>query len=238
MRSSLKKRVERREKKIHDFSRRLTTTVDPFSVSSEAFRTLRAGLLYYAHLDTPPKVVVVTSSGPREGKSTVCANLGVIMAQAGKSTLIVDCDFRHPVMHQIFGLDNRQGVVDFLIGRCGLQETWYEALAFLKVSPVGPLPPNPVELVGSLRFTEFISRACQEFEYVLVDASPVGLFSDSLTLATQGDGVLLVLDAQNTRKRAVRQAVRSLDAVGANVLGTVMNNIPRAETAYRRYHPG
>src|SRR5215204_1912677 len=93
-----------------DFAQRLVTNLDPTSPVSEAYRTLRTNLLYTL-VDEPPKVIVLTSSGPGEGKSTTCANLGVVLAQASKSVLILDCDFRRPIMHKIFGLRNVHGII-------------------------------------------------------------------------------------------------------------------------------
>jgi capsular exopolysaccharide synthesis family protein len=217
-----------------ELASRLVTVTDSTNVASEAYRTLRTNLIY-SLLDTPPKVIVFTSPGPGEGKSTTCANLGVVLSQAGKEILIVDCDFRKPVMHKFFGMRNFQGVVDVLAGEKRLEEVWREPVEGLKVVPVGPIPPNPSEILGTSRFTDFLSGVRKEFDYVLVDAPPVGMVSDPAILATQGDGVLLILDAQNTRKGSVRQAVRSLEGVGANVLGTVMNNVKASNTGYYSY---
>ncbi|QIN84377.1 polysaccharide biosynthesis tyrosine autokinase [Rubrobacter tropicus] len=202
----------------------LITLAEPGGMAAEDYRTLRTSLLYTV-VDNPPKVVVVTSPGPKEGKSTTCANLGVVLAQADKSTLIIDCDFRRPAMHQVFGLRNFKGVVNVLANELELQETWHEPVPFLKVATVGPLPSRPAELLGSKRFSELLEKAREQFDYVLLDAPPTAPVSDPAILATQGDGVLLVLDAQKTRKASLRKAKRTLDAVGASVLGTVMNNV-------------
>jgi receptor protein-tyrosine kinase len=175
---------------------------------------------------------MLTSFGPGEGKSTTCANLGVVLAQAAKSTLILDCDLRKPVVHKFFGLRNLRGLTDVLVGKHSLQEVWEEPVEGLKVVPVGPVPLNPTEILGSRRFSDFLAGVREEFDYVLVDASPVGLVSDPAVLATQADGVLLVLDAQNTRKKSIRQAMRSLQAVNANVIGTVMNNFRASKDEY------
>jgi capsular exopolysaccharide synthesis family protein len=210
---------------------RLVTVLDPTSATSEAYRTLRTNLLY-ALVDNPPKVIVLTSPGPGEGKSTICANLGVVLAQAGKDTLIVDCDFRKPVIHRFFGLRNLHGVVNILVEERKLQEVSKEPVDGLKVVPVGPVPSNPTEILGTRRFSGLLASFREEFDYVLIDAPPVGLVSDPAILATQGDGVLLVLNAQNTRKGSVRQAMRSLEAVRANVLGTVMNNVEVSKSGY------
>lgn len=212
----------RRGNESGDLFRAPITVVNPADVASEAYRTLRTSLLY-ALVDTPPKVVVVTSPGSREGKSTTCANLGVVLAQANKNTLIMDCDFRNPTMHEFFRLDNIRGVVNVLADECDLPEVWQEPLPELKIATVGPLPPNPAELLGSRRFAELIGQMREAFDYVLIDSPPTELVSDPVILAAQGDGVLLVLDSQKTRRGSLRKSKHSLEAVGANILGTVVN---------------
>ncbi len=229
-RSQLEKQAHK-ETSSDDLSGRLVTLLEPEGAASEAYRTLRTSLLY-AVVDTPPRVVMVTSPNSSEGKSTVCANLSVVLAQAGKRVLLIDCDFRRPVMHRIFGLRATHGVVDVLVGEHGLQEVCREPLPGLKVLVAGVAPPDPAELLGSRRLSEFLADARREFDYVLLDSSPIGLVSNVAVLATQGDGVLLTLDAQRTRKTDVRRAVRSLRAVRANVLGTVMNNVKGSKGVY------
>jgi capsular exopolysaccharide synthesis family protein len=223
-----------KEAETEELAGHLVSVLDPTSAAAEAYRTLRTNLLY-AIVDDPPKVIVLTSPGPGEGKSTTCANVGVVLAQAGKDTLILDCDFRKPVIHKFFGLRNIHGLVDVLVGERKLQESWKEPVEGLKVVPVGPIPPNPTELLGTRRVSELLASLREEFDYVLIDAPPVGLVSDPAILATQGDAVLLVSDAQRTRKGSVRQAMRSLEAVGANVFGTVMNNVKAPKGSYYHY---
>jgi capsular exopolysaccharide synthesis family protein len=207
-----------------DLSTRLVTVTDPDSPAAEAYRALSTNLVY-ALVDIPAKVIVMTSPNRAEGKSTTCANLGVVLAQANKNTLVMECDFRKPVLHKIFGLRNLLGVVDVLAGERDLQEVSQETFApNLKVTTVGPVPANPAELLNSKRFSDVLSHAREVFDYVLIDVPPVTLFADALVVAAQGDGVLLVLDSQSTPKRSVRQAMRRLEAVKARVLGTVVNN--------------
>ena len=212
-------------------SEQLTTVLDPSGLASEAYRTLGTNLLY-SSVDDPPKVILITSPGAQEGKSTSCANLGVVLAQADKTTLIVDGDLRRPSMHKIFSLRNFRGVANVLTGAHDLSEVWGEPLPKLKIVPTGPLPPNPMELLNSNRFAELIAKARQQFDYVLIDSPPVELVSDPLILATHTDGVLLILDSQRTRKRSLRNAVRNLNTVGANVLGTVMTNVEKTPGGY------
>ena len=227
-------RLRKGDEAEEDFSGRLVTVMDPTGAASEAYRTVRTNLLY-SLVDNPPKVIVLTSPSPGEGKSTTCANLGVVLAQAAKNVLILDCDLRKPVMHRFFGLRNLHGLTDVLVGERSVQEVREEPLEGLKVITVGPIPLNPAEILGSRRFSGFLADTREEFDYVLIDASPIGLVSDPAILASQGDGVLLVLDAQSTRKGLVQQAMRSLENVGANVLGTIMNNasVPKGSYYYR-----
>lgn len=214
-----------------DISERLVTVQDPNGVAAEAYRTLRTSLLY-ALVDTPPKVIIITSPGPGEGKSTTCANLAVALSQADKKTLVMDCDLRKPTMHRLFGLRNFAGVVNVLVGERPVSGVWQEPLPNLNVVTTGTMPPNPSELLGSQRFAQLIEQVRGYFDYVLIDAPPVQLVSDPAILASQGDGVLLVIDAQNTRKGALRQSVRNLETVGARVLGTVMNNAKTSAAGY------
>lgn len=221
-----------------DISGCLITALDPTDVASEAYRRLRTNLLY-ALVDSPPKVIMVTSPGSAEGKSTVCANLGVVLAQAGKNVLIMDCDLRRPMMHEIFGLSSAGGLVDAVMGELSLQEAYQEPLedSDLKVLTVGDLPQNPAEFINSRRFSEFLTTIQVEFDYVLVDSSPTGLVADPLILAAQVDGVLLILDARKTRRGEVRRAMRGLTTVGAHVLGTVMNSVIGSRHDYYQRNP-
>jgi Mrp family chromosome partitioning ATPase len=115
-------------------------------------------------------------------------------------------------------------LVSVLMNRCAMEDAWHEPMPKLKVLTAGPEPHDSTDLLGSERFAEFMHRARNSFDYVLVDAPPVELGPDTAMLAAHSDGVLLVIDAKRTRKSSVRQSVRSLEAVGVDVLGTVMTN--------------
>jgi polysaccharide biosynthesis transport protein len=216
----------------------LVALQDPTGAASEAYRMLRTNLIY-SRVDTPPKVIVLTSAGRDEGKSITTANLGVTLAQAGKVTLILDCDLRKPVQHKIFNTRSIGGLIDVLVGERDPQEVWQEPIPELKLMPAGAPPPNPAEMLTSRRLADFLGQMKQKFDYVLVDTPPVGLASESPALAAIADGVLLVLDSKHTRKGSLRQALRRLENVGANVLGTVMNkyDAPRGRTTDDGYYP-
>jgi capsular exopolysaccharide synthesis family protein len=224
-----------------DLAGGLVSVLDPMSAGAEAYRILSTNVLY-ASGDGPPKVVLLTGPGTGEGKSTTCANLAVVMVQAGKSVLLVDCDLRKPALHSMFGLRNVFGLVDVLSGERNLRDVYQEPMTGLKLVTAGPAQPIPAEILSLGRLAHLLQEVRQEFEYILLDAPPVESTSDPAILAAQVDGTLLVFDAQGTRKGALRRSIRSLEAVGANLLGMVMNNVQTSESPnyssdYYHYSP-
>jgi capsular exopolysaccharide synthesis family protein len=232
--SKLKRRKSWNKVRSTDLSNSLILTREPSGSSAEAYRALRTNLLY-SFVDPSPRVIVITSPGRREGKTTTSANLAVALAQLN-STLIVDCDLREPAMHKAFGVRNLNGLVNVLIGEHDLQEVCQEPLPGLKLITAGPILPSPAELLSSQQFAGFIDRARRQFEYVLIDTPPIQFVADPIIVARHSDGVLLVLDARHTRKVSIRKSVRSLESVGARVLGTVMNNAQVPTSAYDAYY--
>lgn len=230
-----RRRRQAQEGRVDSPPKPLVTLLDPAGVASEAYRSLRTSLLYAA-VDAPPTVILITSPGTGDGKSTTCANLGVALAQAGKRTLAIDGDLREPSLHKFFDVPNVSGVVDVLAGQYELLELCKEPVPGLHIISSGPIPPSPGELLGSGRFSELVGQARRLFDYVLIDSSPTGMVSDPMIIATQTDGVLLVLDSEGTSQGSLRKSVRNLGAVGANVMGTVMNKTEKAEIA--RYGNG
>jgi capsular exopolysaccharide synthesis family protein len=213
---------------VDALSGQLVTLLDPAAVASEAYRSLRTSLLY-AVANAPPTVILITSPGLMDGKSTTCANLAVVLAQAGKETLVIDGDLHEPSLHKIFGVPNVNGMVNVLSGEYDLSEMCTELFPGLKVLSTGPTPPNPAELLISGRLAPLIGQARQLFDYVLIDSPPTELVSDPMIIATQADAVILVLNSEETGKGSLHKAMRNLEAVGANVLGTVINKAPKAK---------
>ena len=221
-----------------DLSGRLVTVEDPAGIASEGYRALRTRL-FHILADLTPQVIMLTSASPKEGTSTTCANLGVALAQANRSTLLIDCDLRNPVLHKIFGLRNIRGLVDVLVGAYDLQSVLQEPFPNLQVATAGPVPHNPSELLSSERFAELVNQVRQRFDYllidsphVLMDSSSLGALADPVTLATQVDKVLLVLNAQSTNKETLQRAVHTLETGGANILGTIVNNVKVSKRGY------
>ena len=224
-------------KEAKDLSGQLVAVRDPSSAAAEAYRGLRTNLIY-ASADNPPKTVLLTSPGPREGKSTSCANLGVSLARAEQKTLIIDCNQRAPVMHKIFGADSFTGLANALVKKRDLHDVTQSMLPYLDLVAAGPTTPDPAELLASRPFSELIARARQDYDYVLLDAPPVNSYSDPAILAPQVDGVLLVFDARKTRRKTLLYSVRTLEAVGANILGSITNNTKGAKGSGLSYASG
>jgi len=222
--------------RLEEGQNELIMTADPLSPVSEAFRVLRTNIRY-SSVDRPLQVLLVTSSGPAEGKSVVAANLATALAQAGLRTVLLDADMRRSRIHHIFGLHPREGLAGALLagstdGR--LQPTEVEGLSIL---PVGEKPPNPVELLGSQRMRELREELLKSFDAIVVDSPPVLIGADAAVLGQMVDGVLLVVNAGETRRDMARQAVESLRQVGANVIGVVLNRVPTRRGGYYYYYP-
>jgi succinoglycan biosynthesis transport protein ExoP len=216
---------------------KLIAVKHPKSPISEAYRVLRTNL-QFSSLDTPLRTVVVTSPNPVEGKSTTVANLGVVMAQTGKSVILVDADLRRPVLHRVFGVENEQGLTDALLNAepsldGHLQPTGVDNLRLLTT---GPLPPNPSELLGSQRMAALIERLKEEADVVLFDSPPSLAVTDASVLATQADGVLVVADAGRTRRTLAKESVERFQQVGANLLGVVLNRLRPGRGSYYYYY--
>ncbi len=216
---------------------KLITVKHPRSPISEAYRVLRTNL-QFSSPDRALRTLVVTSPNPLEGKSTTVANLGVVMAQAGKQVVMVDADLRRPVLHRIFQMDNSQGLTDVLLKE-GLvidghvQPTGVENLRLLTT---GPLPPNPSELLGSRRMAALIEGLKEEADVILFDSPPSLAVTDASVLATQADGVLLVTDVGRTRRNVAKESVDRLQHVGANLLGVVLNRLATGRGGYYYYY--
>ena len=198
----------------------------PRSPISEAYRSLRTSLRF-SSLDRPLRSILVTSPNALEGKSTMAANLAVVMAQTGSRVVLVDADLRRPMVHKIFQVFNKEGLTNILFEDLPvldghLQETGVENL---RVLPSGPLPPNPSELLGSQKMRGLLEQIKEEADIVVFDTPPILPVTDAAVLAPQTDGVLVVTYAGRTRQGAARHAAERLRQVGANLLGVAWNRM-------------
>ena len=208
------------------------------SPASEAYRVLRTNL-QFAAVEHPLNVLMVTSPAPSEGKSLTAANLAVALAQGGRRVILVDSDLHRPRMHRIFGLQNNVGVTTALItdDAQGLDGLLQEGnVPGLRVLTSGPLPPNAAELLGSTRMRKLLAELQAKADIVVLDSPPVTALSDAAILATQSDGVLMVLDAGRTRREMARRAMEAFGRVHARVIGALLNRMPTSGTGYYYYY--
>jgi succinoglycan biosynthesis transport protein ExoP len=210
---------------------------EPRSPIVEAFRSLRTNI-QFAGVDQPIRTLLVTSAGPSEGKSTVAANLAVVMAQAGLKVVIVDCDLRRPTVHKQFEMPNRAGLTDVMLQDPSqwngvMQPTGVNNLSIVMS---GSLPPNPSELLGSKRMQQFMAHLHESCDMVIIDAPPLLPVTDALVLSPITDGIVMVIDYGGTRIGEALQGKTQLDQIGARILGVVMNKIPTGRRGSYYYY--
>jgi capsular exopolysaccharide synthesis family protein len=180
----------------------------------------------------------VTSPSPEDGKTTVAANLGSVIAQGGRSVVIVDADLRRPRVHKLLQVSNRNGLSSQFIRdqehlNGSIKPTEIEGL---HVITSGHLPPNPSELLGSDRMSEILHELAGQFDTVIVDSPPLLMVTDALVLAPCVDGVLVVIKPSITKRAALKNMLEQLRQVNANVLGIVLNDIKVSRSRYYYYH--
>jgi polysaccharide biosynthesis transport protein len=218
--------------------------LNPSSNASEAYRSLRTNVTFsllndhYLAIDRGA-VLLVTSSGPSEGKSCVIANLGIAMAQSGIKTLIIDCDFRRPVMHKIFNLTNIEvGFADMITNvkaygtKKGIKAT---EIPNLHVIPCGKIPSNPAELLGSTLARMIIGTLSEKYDKILIDSPPVNTVTDPVILSRIANGVIFIVRAGETKRDMAQRARDQLRAAEAVVLGGVLNNVDFEKDRYYYY---
>jgi capsular exopolysaccharide synthesis family protein len=209
---------------------------NPKSQAAEAFRTLRTNI-QFSSLDSDLKSLVITSTQPSEGKSTVVANLGITMAQSGKKVLLIDCDLRKPTIHKRFSLPNSDGLTTVLSKEKSFEEAVHTlGISNFYVLTSGPIPPNPAELIGSKKMKNLIKQLQEVFDIVIFDAPPVLAVTDAQILATCCDGVVFVAAHGQAEKHAVVRAKELIDKVGGKILGVVLNKIPANSKSYYYYN--
>lgn len=212
------------------------STMKPGSQASEAYRVLRSNV-EFSVIDKPVKTILVTSPGPREGKTTISCNLAIVTAQSGKKVVLVDGDLRRPSVQRFFSLNGERGLTNFLLSsKVKIEDCLLESgVPGLRLLTSGPVPPNPAELLGSARMMSLMEKLLVEAEVVIVDSPPVMAVTDAAVLAKQVDGVLLVLDAGKTRIDVARRALEELTRGGARVLGGVLNRRRTGSSGYYYY---
>jgi len=216
----------------------LVTYSRPKSEASEAYRSLRTSILLSA-FGAPPKVLLVTSPSPQEGKTTISANSALVLAQRGSRVLLVDADLRRPGIDKLFGLKPRGGLSTLISGVDKAEDVLlpFPEVANLWILPAGPVPPQPAELLSSMVMKDYIARWRSEFDHVIIDTPPCLSVTDAVVLSPLADRVILVARSGQTTKPALRRASDLLLQVNARVMGIVLNAL-NAHSAGGYYYYG
>lgn len=242
--------LERDEQPGHE----LVTLLDPASVVSEAYRSLRTNLMFSCP-GAPPRSLLVTSSQAGEGKTVTVINLAVSLALSGARVVVIDADLRKPSCHTALRIERRPGLSEVLTGQCDPKDALTRSPLFpgatnhlhnghgLYILPAGTLPPNPAELLGSEVMSELLRTLRADFEFILIDSPPILPVTDSVVMATKADAVLLVVKGGEWGRDVVQRALAQLDAVRAHTLGVVLNNVDITRGGspyyyYRHYYRG
>jgi polysaccharide biosynthesis transport protein len=217
-------------------SRDLYVFTHPKSSVAECCRSIRTNLLFMSP-DQPLRRILVTSSGPREGKTTTAISLGVVMAQSGNRVLLVDSDMRRPRLHRAFGVANEVGLSTSIVGEAPLESCIKTTeVPSLSLLPCGPIPPNPAEMLHADRFKEILTSLAQRFDLVIFDSPPVAAVADAAVLSTLVDGTLLVVKAGKTTQEMARRAVATLASLNAPIAGAILNDLDLDSREYGGYY--
>ncbi len=219
-------------------ARGMEVHVEPMSEVSEAYRTIRTAV-YFGVPEGQDNTVLVTSPAPGDGKTTMASNLAIAMAQAGHSVLLIDCDFRRPRQHRIFGMKDDVGLSSVLAGQHSLGEAVQPTtVPNMSLLPCGPIPNNPSEILNSQIFADTIEELKGKFDHVVIDSPPVNPVTDARILAASADVTIIVVRADKSTRKLSENARESLLGVGANILGVVVNDAPRSGRGYGGYGYG
>jgi polysaccharide biosynthesis transport protein len=215
----------------------LVTQVRPQSQMAESYRALRTSLLL-SNLGSPPKVIMVTSALPQEGKTTTSINTAVVLAQKGVRVLLIDADLRRPSIHKTLGMGPHSGLSNVLTGSTTLDQaiTRTAVLPNLYVLPAGTPPPNPAELLASSNLKEVLDELKEQYDHIVVDTPPSLSVTDAVVLSPRADAVVLVIRSGQTTKQALRRSRDILMQVNAKVVGVLLNAVDLSSPDYYYYY--
>lgn len=214
-------------------SKSLLDALSSFSIT-EAYKATRTNLSFLLTGEDSKKIACFTSPSPGEGKTTTCANIAITFSQTNMKVLVIDADLRKPKMHKIFNLPSKPGLTNLLSGFCDIsQAVRHTAYPNLDVLTAGNIPPNPTELLSSVQAKAMFERFIKEYDYIFVDSPPINIVTDVAVLSKYVTGIILVARQGITTTDTMKHAVESLQFVGANVLGFILNDINKDKYSYR-----
>src|SRR5271163_1684978 len=213
------------------------TQIRPQSQMAESYRALRTSLLL-SNLGAPPKVIVVTSARPQEGKTTTSINTAIVLAQKGVRVLLVDADLRRPSVHKALGMGPRSGLSNVLTGTATFEQTITisPVLPNLFIMPAGTPPPNPAELLASSNMRDLLTELREQYDHIVIDTPPTLSVTDAVVLSPRADATILVIRSGQTTKQALRRARDILMQVNAHVAGVLLNAVDLTSPDYYYYY--
>lgn len=217
----------------------LVIVSDPKSVISEDIRTIKTNI-EFSSVDNKIKLIMVTSSVPKEGKSFISSNLAVAFANNYKKVLLIDCDMRLGRLHKVFNLTNKHGLFNLILNmnKREEREKYIKSTSIenLFVIPRGPVPANPSELLSSKRFEKLLEELKDDYDLIILDSAPVNGLSDSLIISKLVDKVVVVSRYGYTQVEDLKNTKRLLDKAGADVAGVIINRAPYSRKKYGGYY--
>ena len=212
----------------------MVVELDSNSIAAEAYRSIRTNLLFSLSDADFSNSVIITSSVPKEGKTTTAANLAVMIARSGEKVLLVDADMRKPKTHSVFNLKNQAGLSDFLLGAKDFDSIInHAAVDNLSIITAGSISNRPAELLASVNMKVFLSRASSQFSKIIFDTPPITLVTDASILSSvTGAGVILVAESGRTTKELLHASKELLRKVNSKIIGVVLNNVSLAKSGY------
>lgn len=232
---------------------RMISHFAPKTTAAESYRALRTNI-NFARLERDIKTIVLTSSSPQEGKTTISINLAIAIAQAGNKVLLIDGDLRRPVISKIFGIPSQPGITDVILGNF----EWHQVvrsitdvmtgkmaideimltpgLDNLSIMTCGTIAPNPAELVGTKAIGDILKQANAEYDFVIIDAPPILAATDATIWGTRSDGVIIVYQVGRVARGALKRAKTQIDNVKARIIGVVLNGLKAEISPDYEYH--
>lgn len=208
---------------------------NPKSNYAEAFRTIKTNIKY-SSADKDKRVILVTSTQPSEGKSTVSVNLGMSLSQDNKKVIVVDADLRKPTVHKRFKISGMCGLTNVLVGDVSLSKAVVSINETLDVLVAGHIPPNPAELLASKGMEKLLETLREEYDYIIIDGNPICIIADSQIIASKVDGVVLVARYETTKRDDLINAKKLVEQVNGQVIGVVLNRVKDKGKKYYYYY--
>lgn len=211
------------------------TDLDQKSPIAEAYRTVRTNISF-SDVDNEIQTILFTSTKQNEGKSTVIANVAYSFSKLENSkVLLMDLDLRNPTVHKMFGVSNTYGLMDNLKNDRPIEKCIHKIEENIHVLPTGSMPPNPSEVLSSKKIAHFLTDIKEKYDYIFIDAPPVGVVSDATVISKNVDSVMYVVGANETDLSHAQIAIENLRKAEANIIGAVFNKVEMNQSSYAYY---